>query len=89
MSAIQKIIRGAYFLSVENLPWVVGHRELGKYFSKFGPIAEAKVVFDGKTGISTSKGYVHFVDLNGYSRALNQRNHRLEGHVLRVKGNDD
>ncbi|XP_063218447.1 acyl-CoA-binding domain-containing protein 6-like [Bacillus rossius redtenbacheri] len=45
---------------VGNLPWTVGSRELRTYFSEFGPLVSANIIFDRNTGISRGYGFVVF-----------------------------
>lgn len=75
-----------YFkLYVGNLPWTVGHNELKKYFSKFGPISQALVIFDRNTGLSKNYGFVSFTKRESYEAAANATSHSLEGNNLRVQ----
>nr|XP_033189440.1 SRA stem-loop-interacting RNA-binding protein, mitochondrial-like [Bombus vancouverensis nearcticus] len=50
-----------YLISIRNIPWTVSHSQLEGYFSKFGSVRTAKVIFD-KYGISTGYGFVEFYD---------------------------
>ncbi|XP_059470436.1 uncharacterized protein LOC132193656 [Neocloeon triangulifer] len=75
--AIQRIFVG-------NLPWTVGHQELRHYFSEFGNVASAYVVFDKNTGMSRGYGFVSFGNQNAFANAINKQNHLLEGNNLTV-----
>lgn len=77
--------RSLYKLYVGNLPWTVGHNELKKYFSKFGHVNLATVVFDRKTGLSKNYGFVIFSNREGLESASFQSAHKLEGNSLRVQ----
>lgn len=72
-------------LFVGNIPWTVGHRELVEYFSQFGHVNVAKVVFDRSSGLSRGYGFVEFSARNGYDNATNKGNHTLEGHSLSLQ----
>lgn len=71
-------------LFVNNLPWTVSQRELKEYFSKFGPVAKADVIFDERTGLSRGFGYVSFSVSNSYVKALQTKYHLLEGKQLEI-----
>lgn len=73
-----------YRLFVTNIPWTVSHLELRKYFSKFGPVNLATVVFDKNTGLSKNFGFVTFGNKEGFDNA-NSQPHKLEGNILRVQ----
>lgn len=73
-----------YKLYVNNIPWTVSHHELRQYFSKFGPVSLATVVFDKKTGLSKNFGFISYGNRQSFEAAQNVVEHKLEGHVLRV-----
>jgi RNA recognition motif-containing protein len=77
--------RSIYKLFVGNLPWTVGHQELRHYFSEFGHVASAHVVFDKNTGMSRGYGFVLFGNQGGYNNATNKQNHSLEGNQISVQ----
>jgi len=74
-----------YKLFVSNLPWTVSHSELRQYFSKFGPVNLATVVFDKNTGLSKSFGFVLFGNKEGFDNAQAVQQHKLEGNTLKVQ----
>lgn len=78
-------VRGLQKLFVGNLPWTIGKRELQLYFSKFGPVQEADVIFDRKSGISRGYGFILYGTREGYNSAANKQVHTLEGRVLTVQ----
>lgn len=78
-------IRNLFRLYVGNLPWTVSHNELKQYFSKYGHVSSATVVFDRNTGLSRNYGFVLYSNRDGFHSALNIANHRLEGHSLKVE----
>lgn len=71
-------------LYVNNLPWTVSNRELQNYFSQFGPVTRASVIFDEQTGLSRGYGYVHFTYSKSYVKALQTELHSLEGKRLEI-----
>lgn len=73
-----------YKLFVGNLPWTIGHVELSKYFSRFGALRSALVTFD-QTGVSRGFGYIEFSYRDGYMKALEKKDHFLEGRVLALE----
>lgn len=79
------VVRNLYKLYVGNLPWTVSHNELKQYFSKFGHVNSAAVVFDRNTGLSKYYGFVIFSNQEGYNTATNSPNHKLEGQSLKVQ----
>lgn len=72
-------------LFVGNLPWTIGSRELKAYFSEFGHVISATVVFDRNTGLSRGYGFVLFSTQGGYDTATNRQSHVLEGNMLSVQ----
>lgn len=72
-------------LFVANVPWTVGNRELKLYFSKFGHVASASVVYDKQCGMSRGFGFVQYSNRQGYNAAVNQTVHSLEGRALSVQ----
>lgn len=72
-------------LRVVNIPWTIGDLQLKQYFSQFGFVNHAKVVFDRRTGMSKNYGYLEIADKNTYLGIINKQNHNLEGHDLHVR----
>lgn len=72
-------------LFVGNLPWTVGHQQLGEYFSQFGRVFNSRVIFDPASGMSKGYGFIDFTDRKGYDDATNKQIHTLEGHTLSVQ----
>lgn len=77
--------RSIYKLFVNNLPWTVGSKELRHYFSEFGHVASANVVFDRNTGFSRGYGFVVFSTADGIEAAKSRENHNLEGNNIGVR----
>ncbi|CAL7940847.1 unnamed protein product [Xylocopa violacea] len=71
-----------YFISVRNIPWTVSHLEFENYFSSFGMVKYAKVIFD-KCGLNSGYGFVEFYDKFAMSKAV-YANHILEEEKLLV-----
>lgn len=78
-------VRQALKLYVGNIPWTVSSNELKKYFSKFGHVHSAQVVFDKNTGLSRNYGFVVFGNKEGFTGATNFSSHKLEGNTLKVE----
>lgn len=76
-------------LYVGNLPWTVGHRQLKEYFSQFGPVQGARVVFDKSTGLSKGYGFVEFESKSSVEDAKNKQHHILEGIKLKIQQTND
>ncbi|KAK7463312.1 hypothetical protein BaRGS_00038113 [Batillaria attramentaria] len=72
----------AYRLFVGNLPWTVSRKELVEYFTKFGKLRSAAVVFDKQAGMSRGFGFVEFTNRDGYTAAVSHENHILENSKL-------
>lgn len=81
MSKLTKVFVG-------NLPWTVSSRELRKYFTSFGHVATADVLFDHSTGLSRGYGFVQFTTSGGYENVLKNSQHELEGQILTLKSSD-
>lgn len=77
--------RAASKLFVGNLPWTVGTRELRQYFSEFGHVASANVIFDKNTGFSRGYGFVVFSTTDGIQAAKARTDHALEGNLLNLR----
>lgn len=69
---------------VGNLPWTIGNNELKMYFSKYGHISSANVIFDKNNGMSKGYGFVTFSTHEGLNMAQ-KPNHILEGRVLKIE----
>lgn len=82
--ATSSFVRKSYKLFVGNLAWTVGNRELQMYFSRFGSVNNAAVIFDKQSGFSKNYGFVVFATREGFINASNHSNHLLDGKVLRV-----
>lgn len=78
-------LRNFYRLYVGNIPWTVSHLELKQYFSKFGFVNQAIVVFDKNTGLSRNYGFVVYGNRDGFEKATNTTVHKLEGNILNVQ----
>lgn len=81
-------IRQLNKLFVGNLPWTVSHNELKKYFSEFGQIMNATVMFDKNTGLSKGFGFVTFQSKDAGDKVFNTESHLLEGHKINVQPSD-
>lgn len=79
--------RAAQKLFVSNLPWTVSHRELRGYFSEFGRVYTAQVIFDKKTGLSKRYGFVT-VDKNAVASIEQRNKHSLENQNLVIQRNE-
>lgn len=69
---------------VSGLPWTIGCNELKSYFAQFGPITEAKVVFNEETGITRGFGFVSFQFGHSFGKAIETEQHMLEGRLVSV-----
>lgn len=78
-------VRNLFKLYVGNLPWTIGNNELKQYFSKFGHVNTATVIFDRSTGLSKNYGFVIYSNREGYETASNTSLHKLEGNNLKVQ----
>ncbi|ALC45638.1 CG33714, partial [Drosophila busckii] len=79
------IARNSYKLFIGNLPWTISSKELKTYFSRFGHVANAEVVFDKQSGLSKYYGFIAFSQRDAFNGACNQETHFLEGRVLNVQ----
>ncbi|XP_075232073.1 SRA stem-loop-interacting RNA-binding protein, mitochondrial-like [Lycorma delicatula] len=82
MASVARSLRKVF---VGGLPWTVGTNELRQYFSEFGHVVNAFVIFDRNTGLSRGYGFVTFGNPAGFNSALNQQKHILEGNVLQIQ----
>lgn len=72
-------------LFVSNLPWTISSNELKKYFTEFGHVTYANVVFDKDTGLSKGFGFVTFSTKGGIDSVLNKSSHSMEGNNLTIQ----
>lgn len=77
--------RQLYKIYVSNIPWTVSHKELRTYFSKFGHVQQASVVFDKKTGLSKNYGFITFSTREGLETATKNNSHKLEGNTIKLQ----
>lgn len=59
--------------------------DLRNYFSNFGHIREARVLYDGKTGKSRGFGFVLFEDPSAIDRALFLPEHKIKNKKIEIK----
>lgn len=85
MAGVTRVARAFHKIFVGNLPWTVGHQELRNYFSEFGRVVSANVVFDKKTGCSKGYGFVTFNSLAAIERLEDEDKHVLEGNFVKVQ----
>lgn len=74
-----------YKLFIRNLPWTVSSHELRTYFSQFGYVTRATILYNNETGLSRGFGYVDFNKREAYEAVMSQPQHILEGQRLRVE----
>lgn len=79
------VARNVHKLYVANIPWTVGHLELKQYFSKFGQVSNASIIFDKNTGLSRNFGFIVYTNSEGVETACNHTEHKLEGNILKVQ----
>ncbi|XP_014481348.1 PREDICTED: SRA stem-loop-interacting RNA-binding protein, mitochondrial-like [Dinoponera quadriceps] len=72
-----------YMLQINNIPWTIGRQQLALYFSQFGYVQNATVVFDKQTGFSQGYGYITFLKKQHVDSVL-QHEHTLDGQNLSV-----
>lgn len=58
---------------------------LERYFSSFGVILEARILYDGNTGKSRGFAFVVFRDEESKLSVLDQKVHTIKGKVIEVK----
>ena len=69
-------------LFIGNIPWSVTRRELKEYFSNFGAVKNARIVYDFQTGFSRGYGFIQFITPEGHSSATLQDTHILDNSKL-------
>ncbi|CAF0880928.1 unnamed protein product [Didymodactylos carnosus] len=75
-----------YFkIFVRNLPWTVSSHELRTYFSQFGYVSRASVLYNPDTGLSRGFGHVDFIKRDAFDTVMSQPTHILEGQRLRIE----
>lgn len=72
-------------LYVGNLPYTTDDHELTEFFSAFGQVASARVIFDRETGRSKGFGFVEMNNDDEANQAIEQGNGKqLSGRTIRV-----
>lgn len=71
-----------FFISIRNIPWTISSLEFEKYFSAFGNIKHAKLIFN-RHGLSTGCGFIEYYDISAMQNVL-QATHTLEEEKLSV-----
>ncbi|EFN77514.1 SRA stem-loop-interacting RNA-binding protein, mitochondrial, partial [Harpegnathos saltator] len=71
-----------YMLQINNIPWTVGRQQLALYFSQFGYVYNAAVIFNKHTGFHEGYGFIT-VKKENLNNILQQK-HILEGNELSV-----
>lgn len=74
-----------YKIFIRNLPWTVSSHELRTYFSQFGYVTRATVLYNNDTGLSRGFGYVDFNKREAFEAVMSQPQHILEGQRLRIE----
>lgn len=74
-----------YKVFIRNLPWTVSSHELRTYFSQFGYVTRATVLYNNETGLSRGFGYIDFNKREAFEAVMSQPQHTLEGQRLRVE----
>jgi len=72
-------------LFVGGLGWDTHQQPLHDYFSHFGEVARAQVMYNRDTGVPRGFGFVTFVDEGGAQKAASQRHHRINHKTVEVK----
>lgn len=72
-------------LFVYGLPWTACKEILVKHFSKFGPVAEAHVVYDWSTGLSKGYGFVRMESFDSMKKAMAYKYHTIDGKEVKIK----
>lgn len=85
MSTTVRIVQNSQKFFVRNLPWTVGSRQLKEYFSAFGHVNSASVVFDKNTGMSRGYGFVNFSTKEAHEAMSKQKIHSLEGRIIGIE----
>ncbi|EDV20233.1 uncharacterized protein TRIADDRAFT_61208 [Trichoplax adhaerens] len=72
-------------LFVARLPWFTSPEILRQYFSKYGIITRASIVYDRDTGRSRRYGFVEFRSRSSLQQALTEQPHVIDGTEALVK----
>lgn len=71
-----------YLISIRNISWTVSNSQLERYFSEFGDVKIARVIFN-RHGLSTGYGFVEFYDEVAVTSVLN-KDHVLDNEKLSI-----
>ena len=74
-------------LLLRRLPWTAGHREIIKYFSKYGKVQNVVVNYE-KSGFSSGTAIVHFMDSLSVNSAVRDTHFIDNQNILCLKKNN-
>jgi len=81
----EKMLDSSKKVFVGGLDPSVTNNDLRNFFTSFGEVREAVVVFDNNRGISRCFGFVTFEDKDAVELLLRQNNYQIKGKLIDVK----
>lgn len=79
------VARNLKKLYIGNLPWTINSKELMQYFSEYGRVSFARVIFDKDTGLSKGFGYISFSDPTAMEAVFRHEHHVIEGNRVIIQ----
>lgn len=83
--AAEHVSSGHRKLFVGGLGWDTKRAELHDYFSQFGPLVQAEVMYNRDTGVPRGFGFVTFMNENDADAAMAKRHHQINHKTAEVK----
>ena len=81
----EQVNSGHRKLFVGGLGWDTKRAELHDYFSQFGPLAQAEVMYNRDTGVPRGFGFVTFMNETDADAAMAKRHHQINHKTAEVK----
>ena len=83
----QNDLNKKYTIYVGNIPKDITNEQLKNYFKHdFQSVVSSKIIYDSLTKTSRGFGFVDFLNINDYQKALSGKNQKiLKGNVLNIK----
>uniref|UniRef100_A0A8R1XX74 RRM domain-containing protein n=1 Tax=Onchocerca volvulus TaxID=6282 RepID=A0A8R1XX74_ONCVO len=73
---------------LKNVSWFTGEKDLKFHFDRFGKVQHVKLLYDWETGLHRGFAFVVFENIDDAIKAVQQRNHYINGRQIRIRRNN-